>query len=73
MGKFVKILEDPWKCWKGPIISNVYQNKGMCRPAKFSFKANEINGFGGLNLFSLIILNEVTIKCVTMLGRFMRI
>jgi len=32
--------------------------------------ANGIAGFGGLNFFFIIILNELTIKCVIRFGRF---
>jgi hypothetical protein len=35
--------------------------------------ANEIVGFGGPNLFFLVILSEVTIKCVIGLGKFVEI
>jgi hypothetical protein len=34
---------------------------------------NEIAGFGGLNLFFLVILSELTIKCVIRLGKFVEI
>jgi hypothetical protein len=35
--------------------------------------ANEISGFDGLNLFSLVILSELADKCVIGFGRFVRI
>ncbi len=35
--------------------------------------ANEIAGFGDLNLFFLVILRELTIKCVIGLGKFVEI
>jgi hypothetical protein len=34
---------------------------------------DEIIGFGGLNFFQLIILNEKIIKCIIKFGRFMKI
>jgi hypothetical protein len=34
--------------------------------------ANAIGGFGGLNLFFLVILSELTIECVIWLRRFVR-
>jgi hypothetical protein len=35
--------------------------------------ANEIDGFGDLNFFSLLILSELTVKCVIGVGMFVRI
>jgi hypothetical protein len=34
---------------------------------------NEIIGFGGLNFFGVVILIELTIKCIIRLDRFVRI
>jgi hypothetical protein len=34
---------------------------------KKKLMANEIAGFGGLNLFNLVILSEITNKCVNSL------
>ncbi len=38
----------------------------MCGPEDFFFShANEIAGFGALNLFFLVILSELAIQCVS--------
>ncbi len=34
-GRFVRILEDQWKWYKGTIIFNVQQNKVICRLEEF--------------------------------------
>jgi len=34
---------------------------------------NEIVAFGGLNWFFLVLLNEITLRCVIKFGRFVRI
>jgi hypothetical protein len=48
-GRFVRILEDLWKCYKEIIIFNVQQNRVVHRPEDFFIPAN---GFGVVNLFS---------------------
>ncbi len=44
-------------------------NKLVCRcgEKKKKLMANEIAGFGGLNLFYLVIMSELTIECVNSL------
>ncbi len=49
-------------------------NRLVYRCEEKKVTGNEIDTFGGLNFFSLVILSELKIKCVTIgFCRFMRI
>ncbi len=50
--RFMTILEEQWKGWKGIIIFTVQQNRVVCVGLKVLFQANRIVGFHGLNLLS---------------------
>jgi len=52
-------------------VENV--NRCECRCERKNAMANEIVGFDGLNYYFLVILSELTFKCVIGLDRFVRI
>jgi hypothetical protein len=48
-------------------------NRRECRCERKNAMANEIVGFDGLNYYFLVILSELTFKCIIGLDRFVRI
>jgi hypothetical protein len=48
-------------------------NRLECRRERKSAMANKIVGFDGLNYYFVVILSELTFKCIIGLDRFVRI
>jgi hypothetical protein len=54
-------------------IPRVLNRLLVCRCAKTTLMANEIAGFGDLKFYLLVILSDLTIKCVIGFDRLVRI